>query len=375
MRYRLIMLSFAAAALALGFSGQAAAAGIAPSPIDFGDVALNTKATVSMTVTVDAGYSLELASGSGINAPFEFSFGSCSGSTCTDTESFTPTSIGAVGATLDVFECPTSAGSCVAIPVSVEGTGAYPSLDSPPTLDFGAQTTAEPSAVSWLTVQGSGPAPATITGAAQIAGTDASDFTIPSGDDTCQGQTLAVGADCFIGVRFIPSAAGSRSAMLTLGASNSNPIPATISLLGTGVAPNSGPSGAAGPTGPTGAAGPTGPTGAIGPIGPAGRNGEVELVTCQTVSGKLSHGHPTAHGKVMHCATKLVPGPVKFTTTGAVTRVVLSRGGVIEATGIASGHSGRTMLLSARRGLKAGRYTLALTGLHGKRSLFTVTLG
>lgn len=366
MRYRLIMLSFASAALMLGFSGQAAAAGIAPSPIDFGDVALNTKATVSMTVTVDSGYSLELASGAGINAPFEFSFGSCSGSTCTDTESFTPTSIGAVGGTLNVFECPTTAGSCIAIPVFVEGTGAYPSLDSPPTLDFGAQTTAEPSAVSWLTVQGSGPAPATITGAAQIVGTDASDFTIPNGDDTCQGQTLAVGADCFIGVRFIPSAAGSRSALLTLGASNSNPTPAPVSLLGTGVAPNSGPSGTAGPTGPAGA---------TGPIGPAGRNGEVELITCQSVSGKPSHGHSTAHGKVTHCTTKLVPGPVKFTTTGAVTRVMLSRGGVIEATGIAGGHRGRTMLLSARRGLKAGRYTLALIGLHGKRSVRTVTLG
>lgn len=372
MRYRPIMLSFASAALALGFSGQAAAAGIAPSPIDFGDVALNTKATVSMTVTVDSGYSLELASGAGINIPFEFSFGSCSGSTCTDTESFTPTSIGAVGGTLNVFECPIAAGSCIAIPVFVEGTGAYPSLDSPPTLDFGAQTTAEPSAVSWLTVQGSGPAPATITGAAQIVGTDASDFTIPSGDDACQGQTLAVGADCFVGVRFIPSAIGPRSATLTLGASNSNPTPATVSLLGIGVAPNSGPAGAAGPIGPTGTNGPTGPAGAIGP---SGRNGEVELVMCQPVSGKLSHGHLTADGKVTHCTTKLVPGPVKFTTTGAATRVVLSRGGVTEATGIASGHRGRTMLLSAQRGLKAGRYTLVLTGLHGKPSVSTVTLG
>ncbi len=366
MRYRLTMLSFASAALALGFSGQAAAAGLAPSPIDFGDVALNTKATVSMTVTADSGYSIDIASGAGVNLPFEFSFGSCSGSTCTDTESFTPTSIGPVGGTLNVFECPTAGGSCIAIPVFVEGTGAYPSLDSPPTLDFGTQTTAEPSAVSWLTVQGSGPAPATITGAAQIGGTDASDFTIPSGDDTCKGQTLAVGADCFIGVRFVPSAIGSRSALLTLGASNSNPTPATVSLLGTGVAPNSGPAGAVGPIGPTGAA---------GPIGPAGHNGQVELVTCQPVSGKLSHGHPKTHGKLTHCTTKLVPGPVKFTTTGAVTRVVLSRGGTIAATGIASGRKGRTMLLSARRGLKAGRYTLTLTGRHGERHVSAVTLG
>jgi hypothetical protein len=117
-------------------------------------------------------------------------------------------------------------------------------------------------------------------------------------------------------------------------------------------------------------------TGAAGPIGPAGGNGEVELVTCQPVSGKLSHGHSKAHGKVTHCTTKLVPGPVKFTTTAAATRVVLSRGGTIEATGIASGRRGHTMLLvSARQRLKGGRYTLALTGLHGERSVSTVTLG
>src|SRR5580693_6733358 len=153
MRHCLTMLGFATVALALGFSGQAAAASIAPSPIDFGNVALNTKATVSMTVTFDSGYEVEIATGAGLNAPFEFSFGTCSGSTCTETESFTPTSIGAVGGTLDVDECPTVGGSCIAIPVFVEGVGAYPSLDSPPALDFGAQTTAAPSAVSWLAVQ------------------------------------------------------------------------------------------------------------------------------------------------------------------------------------------------------------------------------
>ena len=151
MRYPLTKLGFATVALALGFSGQAAAASIAPAPIDFGDVALNTKVTMSMTITVDSGYEVEIATGAGINAPFEFSFGTCSGSTCSDTESFTPTSIGPVGGTLDVDECPTAGGSCIPIPVFVEGVGAYPSLDSPPTLDFGAQTTGSPSAVSWLT--------------------------------------------------------------------------------------------------------------------------------------------------------------------------------------------------------------------------------
>ncbi len=368
MRYRLIMLGFATVALAIGFSGQASAASVAPAPIDFGNVALNTKATLSMTVTVDSGYDVEIASGAGINAPFELSFGTCSGSTCTETESFTPTSLGPVGGTLNLFECPIAAGSCIAIPVFVEGVGAYPSLDSPPTLDFGAQTTASPSAVSWLAVQSSGPAAVTITGAAQIGGPDASDFTIPGGDDTCEGHTLTVGVDCFVGVRFTPAAPGPRSATLTLGGSNSNPAPATVALLGTGVAPNSGPSGANGAMGATGAPGP------VGPAGPTGANGKVELVTCRPAGASTNHGHSAAHGKAMRCTTKLVAGPVKFTTTGAATRAVLSRAGAVEATGIVRDRGGRTLLLSASRRLKAGRYTLSLTGRHGRRTS-TVTIG
>ncbi|MGA9286569.1 MAG: choice-of-anchor D domain-containing protein [Solirubrobacteraceae bacterium] len=381
MRYRLTTLGFATVALALGFSGQAVAASIAPAPIDFGDVGLNTKVTVSMTVTIDSGYELDLASGAGINAPFEFSFGACSGSTCTDTESFTPTSLGPVGGTLNVFECPITSGSCVAIPVFVEGVGAYPSLDSPPTLDFGAQTTASPSAVSWLAVQSSGPAAVTITGAAQIGGPDASDFTIPGGDDACEGHTLAVGVDCFVGVRFTPAAAGPRSATLTLGASNSNPTPATVALKGTGVAPNSGPAGTdgamglTGSTGLTGATGATGLTGAVGPAGPTGANGEVELVTCRSAGASTSHGHSATHGKSMRCTTKLVAGPVKFTTIGTATRAALSRDGAVEATGVVSGRGGHTLLLSASGQLKAGRYTLSLTGRHGRRRTSTVTIG
>jgi hypothetical protein len=252
----------------------------------------------------------------------------------------------------------------------VEGIGAYPSLSSPPALDFGAQTAAMSSPVSWLTVPSSGPAPATITGAAQITGADPSDFTIPSGDDTCKGKTVPVNANCFVGVRFTPGAAGPRSATLTLGASNSNPTPATVSLLGTGVAPNSGPTGATGAAGPQG---PAGLAGLQGPAGPVGPQGAVELVTCRSVAPSTSHKHGATHSKVMKCTTKLVSGPVKFTTTGAVSRAVLSHGGVIEARGIVSGRGGSAILLSTSRRLKAGRYTLALTGPHG-RTIHTVTL-
>ena len=50
-----------------------------------------------MTITVDAGYRTEIASGSGINAPFGFSFDTCGAGggftgpgTCTVKQRFTP---------------------------------------------------------------------------------------------------------------------------------------------------------------------------------------------------------------------------------------------------------------------------------------------
>jgi hypothetical protein len=113
--------------------------------------------------------------------------------------------------------------------------------------------------------------------------------------------------------------------------------------------------------------------GAPGPQGLAGPNGKVELVTCGSVTASPGHKHGATHSKAMRCTTKLVSGTVKFTSTGAVSRAVLSRAGVVEASGVASGRGGSTMLLSSRR-LKAGRYKLALTGPDG-RKVHTVILG
>src|SRR4051812_34860248 len=45
-----------------------------PASVAFGNVPLNTTVTRNVTITVDAGYRLELASGNGINAPFAFDF-------------------------------------------------------------------------------------------------------------------------------------------------------------------------------------------------------------------------------------------------------------------------------------------------------------
>src|SRR5205814_1081300 len=93
-----------------------------------GDVPLDTTVTRDESMTVDTGYEVELASGSGINVPFSFNFDTCSGSfagpgTCNVKESFSPTAVGPATATTNVFECPTGGGSCIAIPFDLSGSG------------------------------------------------------------------------------------------------------------------------------------------------------------------------------------------------------------------------------------------------------------
>jgi hypothetical protein len=324
MRYRIVAL-LASVAGVLGLSSSAGATGFGPSQINFGAVAVGTTATYTFTFTPDINFETGGASGSGINLPFDLTFGSgCFGTAaCTVTETFSPTAVGAFNSEINIFECPMTTGTCPNDYIYVQGTGANPTLNTPTQLDFGDQTTGQPGAVSWLTVQNTSAVSATFTSLAAISGGNAGDFTIPSGDDTCNGRTVTAGNSCFIGVRFSAGASSGRSATLTLGASNASPKPATVPLLGTGVAANSGPAGATGATGADGARGPSGAagadgakgaTGATGPAGPAGAtgpNGQVALVSCKSVTIRKHH----QKHKVKKCATKTVSGPVTFTTT------------------------------------------------------------
>ena len=76
-------------------------ASASPNPVSFGDVPINTTASATVTIHVDAGYRTEVASGSGLNAPFAFDFSTCGTGggftgpgTCTVTERYTPTAVG-----------------------------------------------------------------------------------------------------------------------------------------------------------------------------------------------------------------------------------------------------------------------------------------
>jgi len=99
-----------------------------PPRVDFGDVPLDTSATQTITLTIDAGYALAGASG-GLNPPFALDFGDCSfdftgPGTCTVRETFTPTAIGTVADTLGFDECPVGGGvGCIRIGIPLTGDG------------------------------------------------------------------------------------------------------------------------------------------------------------------------------------------------------------------------------------------------------------
>lgn len=141
-----------------------------------------------------------------------------------------------------------------------------PEVQTATQLGFGSQVPGGVGGVNRLSVANSGQGPLTFTSAATISGDDASDFSIPTGDDLCNGQTIAPGASCQIGVLFIPSEAGVRTATLTLGDNDSSPLSATITLTGTGVA-------ASAPTPPTTPTTPPGPT--------------APTLTCPAATGRL----------------------------------------------------------------------------------------
>ncbi len=248
----------------------------------------------------------------------------------------------------------TSAGNSFGVSVDAGPAGA--ATPSAPSMSFASQPLYTYSAPQTLTITDSGHGALQI-GRAQVTTGQTDDFLITT--DTCSGATLWTGDTCTIDVRFGPtatSAANGRSATLAV-ASNDPASPLSITLQGTGGAL------------------PQGLTGTNGANGAQGRNGSVELVSCRTVKRSVVK---TIHGKrkkvkvtKQACTTKSVTGPVKF-TTAALGRAVLSRGGVIYATGIAARRAKHPQLvLNTTRTLRAGLYTLTLRWRSGRTSHVT----
>ncbi|HYJ20788.1 MAG TPA: FG-GAP-like repeat-containing protein [Solirubrobacterales bacterium] len=113
-------------------------------------------------------------------------------------------------------------------------------------LDFGDQARQTVSPPRVVTVTNEGDALLHVSGAT-LAGADPDDFLAATGD--CTAAPIRSGRSCTIAVRFVPTAAGRRTAALRV-FSDAPAAPASIALGGNGTALPQGPAGSAGAPGP-----------------------------------------------------------------------------------------------------------------------------
>ncbi|MGH9537614.1 MAG: choice-of-anchor D domain-containing protein, partial [Terriglobales bacterium] len=223
-----------AALTGTGIAG-APAASLSPTSLAFGNQVVNTASaakTVTLTNTGTAALTITGYSFAGTNSTSFSQTHTCgamlaAGANCSISVSFTPSTTGAVSASLAVAD--NAAGSPQTVALTGTGTAAAPAVSLSPTSEaFGNQVVNTTSAARTVTLTNTGTAALTIAGYS-FTGTNPADF---AQTHTC-GATLAAGANCTISVTFTPSATGARSARLSI-ADNAAGSPQTVTLTGTG---------------------------------------------------------------------------------------------------------------------------------------------
>jgi hypothetical protein len=369
-----------AAALALLLPQTASAdAGwvVSPSSFDFGAQIVGTSRTVPLELTNALSHSMTLfgvpITGDG---SVTVQAGSCAapldpGDSCLLSVTYAPAATQVTTAQATVSGCQTGGGACANTTVTLTGVGVLADVGAelaPTSLDFGTQPLGIVGAARTVTFT-NGSQPLRVDGLA-LGGPAADDFEVLR--DGCSGQLLDIGGTCTAGVRFAPTAAGSRTASLTVvGAPRGSALP-SVELSGVGGALPEGPPGDTGPAGTPGVQGVPGAQGVPGPQGapgPRGAPGTVLLVTCHRITAKTSK-HRRAHTRPRErCTTSNVEAGAGFVTTGRAEAALL-RQGRPAATGIATR---RRLTLSAPRRLCPGRYTLRIQA-HGHATLRLVTV-
>lgn len=226
--------------VSLGGTGTGPEASLSSSSINFGNQLKGIPSAVQTeTVTNSGGSELMISAVTvtGANAS-DFARGAdaCTGATiapagtCSVSVTFTPSAFGTRAATLNIAD--NAANSPQA--VSLTGTGTAPAATlSAPSLGFGNQILNTASPFQTETVTNSGTA-SLIVASAIIGGSNAADFA--KATDSCTGATIAPSSTCLVGVKFMPSALGGRSATLSI-SDNASDSPQVASLSGTGTDP------------------------------------------------------------------------------------------------------------------------------------------
>jgi hypothetical protein len=229
------------AALTLTGTGTAApapAATLSATSVDLGSVTVGQASTTKAVTLTNSGSAALSISGITVSGGFaqtnDCGTSLAAGSSCTVKLSYTPTAAGIVTGTLSIASNAASSpatvslsatGVDVQVPVLSWASGAT-------ALSFPDTNVGVAAATKTLTLSNAGPGVATLT-QVQKSGSNAADFTITN--STCtNGGTIAVGSSCTVGVAFQPSAAGARTATLSVVSNGSGP--ASVALSGNGVA-------------------------------------------------------------------------------------------------------------------------------------------
>ena len=224
-----------------GTGGSGPAASLSSGSITFGGQNLSTTSAAQSVTLTNTGNATLAITNIGIvgTDPGDFAVTStCGGSvaanaSCTIGVTFTPGSVG--GRTASVSIADNAGGSPQT--VNLTGTGNGPIAGVTTTnLVFSSQSLGTTSAAQSFTVNNTGNVALSITGIA-LSGANSSDF----GDTTTTcGSSLPANASCTVNViKFMPTANGTRSAILTI-TDNSNNVAGTqqsVSLTGTGSGP------------------------------------------------------------------------------------------------------------------------------------------
>ena len=207
----------------------APAVALSTTSLAFGKRVLGTTSPAKVVKVTNTGTSTLHITNISINDDFAISSKTCGttvapGASCTVSVTFTPTQIGVRHGTLTFSDdAPTNPQT-----VALTGTGTQISL-SPVSLNFGTVTVGTTSVAKSVTVTNVGTTPVTFSGIS-IAGTNPGDYQISA--NTC-GTSLAAGGSCTVGLRFKPTAVGTRKATLRV-ADNGGGSPQTASLIGVG---------------------------------------------------------------------------------------------------------------------------------------------
>jgi hypothetical protein len=208
---------------------------VSPTSLTFANTVVGTTSSAQTLTLTNNGGAQATTIAVVVTAPFSRSGGSCgatlnAGANCSINIVFTPTAPGAANGTVTISASVQVSGS----PVTLTGTGVAAvrtASVAPSPLAFG----------NWASGASSNPAFVTVTNTGNIQLTGGS-FTITLGSPrftrsggTC-GTTLAVGANCTVGVVFSPNAATAFNGSLTVAYTGATVTPTPVSLTGTGVA-------------------------------------------------------------------------------------------------------------------------------------------